>query len=74
MELPILRRTIYEKKEFIEALDKAGLVDTLGVMLDNAPVLIREQWYSNQMIDITDPRVVAFFNAANIDLQSLFTK
>ena len=74
MELPILRRTIYEKKEFIEALDKAGLADTLGVMLDNAPVLIREQWYSNQMIDITDPRVVAFFNAANIDLQSLFTK
>ena len=68
------RKEVYLRADFIDVIDKAGLSDLLGTLLSQAPILTREQWYANPTIDITDPRVVAFFNAANINITSLFTK
>lgn len=66
------RKVTYTRIEFIDMIDKAGLSNSLGVLLSQSPLIIREQWYANPTINITDPRVVAFFNMASIDLNTLF--
>jgi hypothetical protein len=69
---PIAHKTIYQRTEFIDVIDNAGLSNELGALLSQAPLIIREQWYANPTIDITDPRVVGFFQQANISLDDIF--
>jgi hypothetical protein len=68
----IPRKEVYLRADFIDVIDKAGLSDSLGALLSQAPILTREQWYANPTINITDPRVVGFFQMANIRLEDIF--
>jgi hypothetical protein len=64
---------VVKKEDLVEALIKAGLADTLEKMLNQAPAEIRQAWYAYTTINISDPRIVAFFTQANIDINKIIT-
>jgi hypothetical protein len=63
---------VISKVDFVETLIKAGFADTLDKMLAASSAEIRQAWYAYTTINITDERLVAFFNAAGLDLKEIF--
>ena len=63
---------VISKVEFVETLIKAGYATTLDTMLAASPAEIRQAWYAYVTIDLSDARLVAFFNSAGLDLKEIF--
>ena len=60
------------KVYFVEKLISLGYASTLDAMLAQSPAEIKQAWYAYPTVNLSDPRLVAFFNTANIDLKEIF--